>query len=301
MKFGKLPSIQGVDFSLPPVNQRSLSLLGGNPASSFEAFVGISRWSSKEWIDHLYPKGTKQSDYLSWYSKAFNTIELNTTHYRIPSPDQVQKWRESAQPGFKFCPKIPQVISHYRKLVNAREETRQFLESISHFQEKMGCCFLQLHESFSPAFFANLEAFLDQWSDEIPLALEFRHPDWFIDQALIPEVMDLLEEKGVFTVITDVAGRRDVSHTSLSGKTAMIRLVGNELDPSDFVRSDAWLKRIDSWVLNGLETLYLFPHEPGDRMASDLGDYLIKRLNDQHQLSIPGSMGISLGGQMNLF
>lgn len=301
MKFGSLPSIQGVDFSLPAPNPRSLSQLGRKAAPSFDAYVGLSRWSSTDWIGHLYPKGTSPSEYLSWYSKAYNTIELNTTHYRIPSIEQVEKWKGAAQPGFRFCPKIPQIISHARKLIHVRIETRQFLESVAHFQEKMGCCFLQLHESFSPSLMSNLRQFLDQWSAHIPLAIEFRHPGWFVNQTLSPEIMDLLEGRRISTVITDVAGRRDVAHTSLSGTTAMIRLVGNQLNPSDYTRSDAWLERIRLWIDHGLETLYVFPHQPSDRMASDLGDYLINTLNETSRQQISGSNGINLGGQLNLF
>lgn len=301
MKFGKLPSIQDVDFSLPHPNKRSLQQLGGKPADAFRAFVGISRWASKEWVGHIYPKGTKQADYLKFYAQAFNTIELNSTHYRIPTPVQVAKWRDQTGPEFRFCPKIPQVISHYRKLLNVEEELSAFLEAISHFDEKLGCSFLQLHESFSPELFSNLGDFLSKWPLEFPLAVEFRHPDWFVERALIPEVLDLLESRSVSAVITDVAGRRDVSHTSLTNHTAMIRMVGNELHQTDFDRSDAWMKRIQIWQEHGLKELYLFPHQPGDRMASDFGDYWIEQLNKGFGQKISGTTGYSHGGQMALF
>ncbi len=301
MKFGKLPSISGVDFSLPPVNDRSLDILGRKSSESFEAFVGISRWSSSEWIGHIYPKGIKQAEYLRFYSQAFNSIELNSTHYRIPTLDQVQKWRDLAAPGFRFCPKIPQVISHYRKLIDVEKELDQFVTSIAAFDSKLGCCFVQLHESFSPQLFGNLRDFLERWPKDMDLAVEFRHPDWFLDHVLIPEALDLLESHGTGTVITDVAGRRDVSHSSLTNRIAMIRLVGNELHPTDFERSNAWLARLSLWQENGLEHIYLFPHQPGDRMASDFGDYWIRHLNERFGLSLTGTEGLAHGGQMSLF
>ncbi|MDP5171038.1 MAG: DUF72 domain-containing protein [Bacteroidia bacterium] len=301
MKFGKLPGIEGVDFSLPPLNERSLALLGGQAHDHFEMFVGLSRWASKEWVGHLYPKGTKQVDYLAHYSKAYNTIELNSTHYRSPSIDQVKKWRDMAAPGFRFCPKIPQSISHYRKLMNISEELTLFVDAIAHFEESLGCSFVQLHDSFSPALFTNLAHFLAQWPTGFPLAVEFRHPDWFADRQLIPAACDLLEKHGIASVITDVAGRRDVSHSSLTSKIAMIRFVGNELHPTDFSRSQAWLERIALWRQQGLESLYLFPHEPGDMMASDLADFWIKEVNKQFGQRIAGSSGAAAGGQMALF
>lgn len=303
MKFGKLLDISHVDFQLPPINERSLDQLGRSPSSAeFKAYVGCPRWSSKEWIGKLYPKGTKANDYLAHYSHSFNTIELNTTHYRIPLPDQVQKWKEAAEDSFLFCPKLPQVISHYRKLMNCQEELTQFLDSIAHFEEKLGCSFVQLHESFGPNLFTNLKYFLDQWPKDFPLAVEFRHADWFEAHLLLPAVSDLLEEKGVAAVITDVSGRRDVLHTCLSNHTAMIRLVGNSLHPTDYQRVDAWMDRLAIWIENGLEMLYIFAHEPGDALASDYGTYIIQKLNEQFglALTIPGIKEES-GGQMSLF
>ncbi|MEM8892374.1 MAG: DUF72 domain-containing protein [Bacteroidota bacterium] len=302
MKFGKLADISGVDFSLPPINPLNAELLGGKPAESFEAFIGLPRWSSKEWIDKLYPKGTKPADFLSYYSRSFNTIELNTTHYRIPNPEQVIKWRDNSDERFVFCPKIPQIISHYRKLVNVDNELAQFTESIREFGPKYGCSFMQVHESFGPSHFQNLVDFLAKWPKDLELAIEFRHADWFEERSLRPELVRLLTEQGIGTVITDVSGRRDVSHNSLTSKFAMIRLVGNSLDPTDFERSDAWLERIELWVQQGLEKLYLFPHEPGDVMAMDLGAYWVKKLNEKFSLNLstPGIQKME-GDQMSLF
>lgn len=277
MKFGKLADISGVDFSLPPDPEPGR--LRGKSAATFRAYVGLSRWASKEWQGDLYPAGTRQADFLHHYARAFNTIELNSTHYRTPTPAQVAKWREAVPAGFVFCPKIPQLISHYRKLVNCAEALTQFVESIAHFEDSLGSCFVQLHDSFGPALYPNLVDFLRQWPRSMPLAVEFRHPDWFAAGQLLPQVEELLANAGAGTVITDVAGRRDVCHTTLTSPQAMIRFVGNALDPTDYSRTDAWLTRLDRWVRQGLETLYLFPHEPGDRMASDMGRYWVEGLN----------------------
>ncbi|MEM6800924.1 MAG: DUF72 domain-containing protein [Bacteroidota bacterium] len=302
MKFGKLADIGAVDFSLPVLNPRNMEILGGKPAPNFQAYVGLPRWSSKEWIEKLYPKGSKQGEYLRYYSQSFNTIELNTTHYRIPQEEQVIKWREMADESFVFCPKIPQLISHYRKLVNVERELGLFTEAIQAFGPKYGCSFMQLHEAFGPEYFHNLEAFLKLWPRDLALSIEFRHPDWFEARSLRPELEHLLIQQGIGAVITDVSGRRDVSHNSLTNKVAMIRLVGNSLHPTDFERSDAWLERIQLWVENGLQKLYLFPHEPGDVMAMDLGAYWIEKLNQRFglKLNTPG-VPRQEGDQMSLF
>jgi len=161
---------------------------------------------------------------------------------------------------------------------------------------------MQLHESFGPNLFRNLESFIKLWPHDLDLAIEFRHPEWFEHRTLRPEVLQLLEAHRISTVITDVSGRRDVSHSSLSTNIAMIRLVGNSLHPTDFERSDAWLDRLGKWVSQGLEKLYLFAHEPEDVLAMKLGTYWIEALNERMKLNltVPG-IPKEEGNQMSLF
>ncbi len=305
MKFGKLTdpdAISQVDFSIPPDDDHLREVLGGSPAANFKAYVGCPMWGNKAWVGKLYPKGTPQNQYLEHYSRSFNTIELNTTHYRVPKPEIIHRWREMAEEGFMFAPKIPQSISHYRKLKNAEAETQRFVETIRLFEERLGCSFIQLHPSFGPELMDNLESYLIAWPKDIPLAIEFRHSAWFSKQQLIPEARAILQAHGVAPVITDVAGRRDVCQVSLTNKTAMLRFVGNALHETDYTRTDAWIERIAQWVALGLEELYFFVHEPDDTHAPEMGEYVIKKLNERFGLglAIPGIH--SLGNQqMSLF
>lgn len=302
MKFGKLTDISQVNFDLPEPDDRTRKLLGTHTPDSFEAFVGCPVWGNKEWIGKIYPKGAKAADYLKYYSASFNTIELNSTHYRSPSQETVLRWKNLAQEGFVFCPKIPQSISHYSKLKNCREQTLLFADAISLFEEKMGHAFMQLHPSFGPNLIGNLTDFLEQYAKNLPLMIEFRHPDWFHRRQLIPELRELLETHQVGTVITDVAGRRDVAHTSLTTPVAMIRFVGNMLDPTDYSRVDGWMDRIASWQEQGLERLYFFAHEPDDLLAPDLGEYVITQLNERFQLNLKlPDIPEESGQQMSLF
>lgn len=300
MKFGKLLDISSVNFDLPPENRASAQLSGRSARASLQVYVGCPRWSSPEWVGKLYPTGTPQSEYLYYYSRSFNGIELNSTHYRIPTPEMVAKWRDATPEDFRFSPKIPQRISHYQYLSGAPEELSQFVQAIRGFGDRLGCSFVQMHESFGPDRLVNLHIFLQQWPDDLPLAIEFRHPDWFQDHRLSAEAEELLREHAVTALVTDVAGRRDVLHQSLTTDTFMLRLVGNALHPTDYQRVDAWVQRLALWVDHGLRTLYLFPHEPGDVQAVDLGAYLIEQLNRQFDLDltlphVPQMPGSQLG------
>lgn len=302
MKFGKLDDIRGIDFQLPPLAATNPLGLSGHPAARVQGYVGLPRWSSKEWLGELYPKGTKAGDYLAYYARSFNSIELNSTHYRSPSPEQVRTWYAASQPGFRFCPKLPQVISHHRKLIDCRAELLRFTQAIVQFDDRLGHSFVQLHDSFGPALLGNLRQFLDQWPAELPLAMEFRHPDWFEAHQLLPEAADLLAARGVAPVITDVAGRRDVLHHTLTAPAVMLRLVGNGLHETDYQRADAWQARLQAWQRLGLDTVYLFAHQPGDLQAKTYGHYLIEGLDAllPEPLPRPG-LPREGGSQMRLF
>jgi len=288
MKFGKLADISQVDFSLPPVNSDTEVFLGKiSGKQPLSVYIGCPMWGNKDWVGKLYPKGAKAGEFLYYYSRAFNCIEMNTTHYRSPSSEMVLKWKSQAASNFRFCPKMPQSISHYNKLQGSSDQTIQFCDAISHFETQLGCVFMQMHDSFGPGMLDKLEAYLADFPKEIPLCIEFRHPGWFHDHYLIPEAVEILRTYHTGTVITDVAGRRDVLHTTLTSDIAVIRFVGNALVSTDYSRVDAWGNRIAHWADKGLRELYFFVHEPDDIFAPEMGIYAIKQFNAHLGLQLP--------------
>ncbi|MFN0204048.1 MAG: DUF72 domain-containing protein [Bacteroidia bacterium] len=286
MEFGKLENIENVDFSLAPLSERSLAVLGGKAAEKLAVYVGCPVWGVAEWNGKIYPKGTKAADYLYHYSRQFATIELNVTHYRTPNDATLHNWKHSTAKDFLFCPKFPQEISHYYKLYNCQEKTDYFLGQVAKLGEKLGCMFIQLAPTFGISSLPILTDFLAKLPEHLPLAIEFRHPSWFAAQKLDDRACDLLESFDVATVITDVAGRRDVSHANLTNATAMIRFVGNELHTSDYQRIDEWVERIFVWKKQGLEKLYFFAHEPDNSLAPTIADYFLEKLNAKLELSV---------------
>jgi uncharacterized protein YecE (DUF72 family) len=284
MDFGKLPNISRVDFRLPPLGgpaeERSLAVLRrASPLKPARVGVGAPIWGQRLWSGRVYPLRAKPSDFLELYSRQFNTIELNTTHYRIPTPETVAEWRAQTPNGFRFCPKWPQEISHQRELQNCEPLTEMFCDSLSRLGDRLGSSFLQLSPAFHPRQLPILRRFLEGVPRGFPVCVEFRHPAWFTHGALVPEALEVLEHAGAGTVITDVAGRRDVTHVSLTAPRVLIRFVGNQLDSTDYSRIDAWIPRLKLWLENGLRELEFFVHQPGEPLEPELISYFIGRLN----------------------
>ena len=309
MKFGKLADITGVDFSFPTVPERTKTLLSGNhpaPAASPSFYIGATGWSMKEWIGTVYPANAKTKDFLVHYSKQFNTIELNTTHYRIPTLKTIQNWYDQSQSDFKFCPKIPQTISHSRTLGLDTDRILEFATSIQGLQEKLGCCFMQLPPHFKKDRLPLLVQFFEKWPNHLPLSIEFRHESWYQNQQLDPKTTETLQKAKIGTVITDVAGRRDVLHLNLTNKTAMIRFVGNGLHPTDYSRIKEWVELLEDWLKNGLQEVYFFPHEPDNILAPQLAAYLFEEIKNWSNIKTRGPQLIDPktpkeGQQISLF
>ena len=107
MKFGQSENPENINFLLPPDDPRTAKILKQNdPGQPMNVYVGCAKWNKTD-LKNFYPKGVK--DELAYYSTQFNSIELNATFYRVPSPDQVINWKDKTPEGFKFFPKINQL------------------------------------------------------------------------------------------------------------------------------------------------------------------------------------------------
>lgn len=279
MDFGKLPALDNIDISLPADHEDTQRVLAEATKQNTKTYIGCPVWADKGFVGKLYPKGTRETDFLNEYGKQFNAIELNATHYRIPSLTQIAKWKADVPNTFKFFPKVPQLISHAGN-INMQEELLQiFNNAIWELKENLGAVFLQLPPYFKPNRFKELEEFVARYPKEIPLFVELRNEAWFQQKNITAEVFNMLESYGTGSVITDVAGRRDVLHNRLTLPKAFIRFTGNDLHPTDFTRLDEWLKRIEQWQQMGLQDLYFFLHTPEKHLTTELANYFINQYN----------------------
>jgi uncharacterized protein YecE (DUF72 family) len=279
MDFGRLSDVSSVDFTLPPDPERNAVLLNSRSTGKApQVWLGCPIWGEKAWAGLIYPKDAREKDFLKYYGRQFNSIELNTTYYRIPTPQTVENWAAAVPDNFRFCPKLPQEISHTRQLLGSEALTEAFCIAVQHFGQKLGTTFLQLPPHFGPQKFGVLRSYLENFPAEIPLAVEFREENWFRGNALKEAVM-LLEELNITAVITDTAGRRDVLHQRLTTTSAFIRFTANDLHPTDFPRTDAWTAQLQKWLNGGLETIYFFVHSPSHALMPKLVRYAAEKLN----------------------
>ena len=288
MKFGKVEDPSIIDFTLPPDHPDTAVVLKKNAVKDKpKLYVGCAKWNKQD-LKGFYPRGTK--DELAYYSRQFNSIELNATFYRLFPKEQFEKWREKVPEGFKFFPKITQTISHLKRLIDAPDLLPEYLDHTLMLQDTLGSVFLQMHNNFQPKNWDRVEQFVDAWPKEVPLAMEFRHTDWYNTEASSQKLYYLLEANNIANVLVDTAGRRDIMHMRMTNNEAFIRFVGAN-HPSDYDRIDAWVDRLEKWIAQGLHQIDFFIHQNKEVESPLLASHFIKQMNERlgFDLHLPGA------------
>jgi len=282
MKFGQVADPSQIDFTLPKDHPQTKFILNQNKKGLDNVSIGCAKWNKTD-LKGFYPKGTK--DELSYYATQFNSIELNATFYGMPTAEQVQTWKEKTPKDFKFFPKITNTVSHFRRLLNITDVVTQFASAVLNFDEKLGMVFLQLHDNFKPKDYERLEKFVNDWPNEVPLAIELRNTEWFTDEEVFNTICELFEMNNITNIIVDTAGRRDMLHMRLTTPKAFIRYVGANAD-SDYARLEDWLERLTKWKKEGLQNLYFFVHQNIEKASPLLSSHLIQKMNEEWETSI---------------
>ncbi len=153
------------------------------PMDSKGLYIGTSGYSYAHWKGDFYPPDIKAADYLSFYARHFNTVEINYSFYHIPPEKSIQKWRGQVPPDFLFTLKANRQITHRAKLQNVEGITRVMTWRMHLLKEKAGVLLFQLPPSFSIDL-PRLEKFLHTLPQRVRCAFEFRHISWFTEETL---------------------------------------------------------------------------------------------------------------------
>lgn len=166
--------------------------------------LGASSWSCEDWVGVFYPQGTAPGDFISEYAKSFDTVEVDATFYRSPSPAMVKNWHRRTPPGFIFAAKVPRTITHDKVMQDCDAELKEFLSAMDLLGEKLGPLLLQFpyfnKQAFARGedFLARLEPFLKKLPSGYSFALETRNKNW-INQRFL----DVLRARKVALALID--------------------------------------------------------------------------------------------------
>lgn len=168
-----------------------------------EVYIGTSGWNYRHWANgRFYPSKLPTRRWLEFYATRYNTVEVNSSFYRIPTAASMRAWADTTPPGFRFALKIWRGITHYRKLLDCRDLLEQYFAVIGTLEAWLRApLLLQLPPHFQKDL-PRLDEFIDElravagtgWS----LAVEFRDPSW-----LAPDTYRLLDRRRVSLALVD--------------------------------------------------------------------------------------------------
>ncbi len=242
--------------------------------------VGCAQWTHPAWPQ---PSREKLASYASWV----NAVESNTTFYGIPARSSVENWAAQTPPDFRFVVKLPQVITHERRLGNIAAEFYAFAAAVEPLGSRNHAMWVQLPASFAPSDLGILAAFLRGAPHEHRYAVEVRHPAFFDDPRVAAELEDVLARAGAEWVPFDTGTLFGSRPTSLAERDAwmkkprvarrvtaltgspIVRYIGRD-SVAETVEGWAYLvELVHTWLTEGRSPT-IFLHTPDNAEALNL-------------------------------
>ena len=206
--------------------------------------IGCSGWQYRDWRGPLYPPGLPQRRWLERYAEEFDTVEVNSTFYRLARAEAVARWVEQTPPNFVFAVKASRYLIHMRKLRELGPGLDKFYAGIAPLVEagRLGPVLWQLPEWFK----CDLGRLADAVAALPPgrHCWEFRHPSWFRD-----EVYALLAEHGMALAYGDAPQRPFQAHVATTDWTLVRFHFGARGRRGNYSDAElrAWSDRLTEW------------------------------------------------------
>lgn len=146
-------------------------------------YAGTSGWAYPTWKPEFYPAKLASAKFLGYYASRLNSTEVNYTFRRFPTEKLLTGWVAATPANFKFAIKAHQTITHVKRLHDANEFARDFIEALQplHDAEKLGSVLFQL-PPFLKCDGARLKSFLAELPKRVRAAFEFRDASWFCEE-----------------------------------------------------------------------------------------------------------------------
>ncbi len=158
--------------------------------------IGTSGWSYNHWSGKFYPEEMKKDQWLSYYSKEFDTVEINSSFYHLPKFQTFVNWNKKTGKSFVFSVKASRYITHIKRLIDCREAVSRLFKAAEGLREKSGPFLFQLPPNLKKDK-AVLKNFLKILPKNYKFAFEFRNESWFTQ-----EIYSLLEDFKCAVVIS---------------------------------------------------------------------------------------------------
>lgn len=162
--------------------------------------VGCSGWQYRHWRGGFYPATLSQACWLEHYATRFDTVEINSSFYRLPSSTAFASWRARRPAGFVYAVKASRFLTHMKKLKDPEDPLALFFSHADALGRALGPVLYQLPPNW-PVNLERLERFLAALPGGRRHVMEYREPSWYC-----PAVLERLASHGVALCLHDMAG-----------------------------------------------------------------------------------------------
>jgi uncharacterized protein YecE (DUF72 family) len=194
-------------------------------------YIGCSGWSYDAWLGHFYPSNSDHREFLKYYSRVFNFVEIDSSFYRVPNLFMTKRWASITPDNFRFAAKFPRSITHEKRLADPEKELRYFLDMMRPLQRKLLALLIQLPPSLTAKEgIKKMETLIEMLDPHFRYAVEMRHPSWFDNS-----VYKLLSDNNVCLAWSQL----DTIQTppELTSDFLYLRFIGDRsIDEKDFGR-----------------------------------------------------------------
>lgn len=239
-------------------------------------FAGCSGFHYKHWKGSFYPDDMPEEEWLSYYTRHFQTVEINRSFYSLPKEKDLKNWYEQTPAHFRFTMKGSRYITHMKKLVPDKDLSTgltHFYKSAEILEGKLGCVLWQLPGNLHRDD-DKLERFCSMLSPGFKNVIEFRHDSWFTD------------------AVFDILAHNEVSYCIISAPDNLPELVRSTTD-TGYIRFHGkkdWYhyfyseQEIDDWCqkLKGLNVrrMWIYFNNDAEAWAPKNALRMLQKLQD---------------------
>lgn len=225
-----------------------------------------------------FPESFRDKSRLNYYATLLNSVEINSTFYKLPLTKTIDKWLNDVPEDFRFTFKLSKSITHSKNLMYDVEDIRRFGQLVQFAGYKKGCILIQFPQSVKASLFRRLQQLLIDLQlvgqlNDWHLAVEFRDASWYRDS-----VYEMLEKYKAGIVIHDMP-KSFTPLIEMERSFYYLRFHGPVGDyrggyPQDFLSDHAL--NIQSWLDDGYPVFAYFNNTIGDAVhnAIDLKAFL---------------------------
>jgi uncharacterized protein YecE (DUF72 family) len=226
--------------------------------------IGTSGWHYKHWKGNFYSSEIGPAGMLPAYVRHFDSVEINNSFYRLPTPEAVKGWVKQTPTQFVFAVKASRYITHNRKLKFPKETLAKFLAMAKGFGKKLGPILFQLPPGWNVNV-ERLEEFLEVLPSRHRYVFEFRNVSWHI-----PSVVRLLTRFNTAFCIFELNGFQSASIVTADFVYVRLHGPGNAYQ-GDYSQSslNAWARNIETWARQKRDVYFYFDNDQAGYAAKN--------------------------------